>query len=339
MLAPQHVDPELEELFSDILGDWRAKRGAAPQEIQLDRDLWSTLEKLDLTMLTTSTGAGATWLEAAALLRAAARVAAPVPLAEHDLLASWMLERAGMEPLAGIGTVAVLDERGVAVATPWASACDRIVIVRPDGSSWRVADVPASDVMIVPGWDLAGQPRDRVEVGASTHGHMVEASVVEELRLRSALARAVQMTGAMDRAVELCVRFATEHRQFGRPLSKFQAVQHLIADAACESSLARAATDAAVATLASGTATLSSLELQVAVARSVTGHAASIIVRHAHQVHGAIGTTFEHPLHELTKPILAWRSEFGSVRRWDARLTDLLVSSDQSAWALGIAAR
>lgn len=73
----------------------------------------------------------------------------------------------------------------------------------------------------------------------------------------------------------------------------------------------------------------------VAVAMSCAGHAASVVVRNAHQVHGAIGTTLEHALHRFTKPLLAWRSEFGSVHFWDERLTKAAVEAGRDeAWAL-----
>jgi acyl-CoA dehydrogenase len=57
------------------------------------------------------------------------------------------------------------------------------------------------------------------------------------------------------------------------------------------------------------------------VARSCAGHAASVVVRNGHQVHGATGTTREHRLHEFTRPALAWQSEFGSVQFWDEQVT------------------
>ncbi|HVW45198.1 MAG TPA: acyl-CoA dehydrogenase family protein, partial [Amycolatopsis sp.] len=180
----------------------------------------------------------------------------------------------------------------------------------------------------------AGQPRDEVRVDVTAlSGVPVTEPVRREYLLRGALARTVQSTGALERAVELSVSYASQRSQFGRPIAKFQAVQQLIADAACESALARAATDAAVATLVRRTG---SLEQSVAIARSVTGHATSVVVRNAHQVHGAIGTTLEHPLHEVTMPALAWRSEYGSPAHWDRRLTELLTGSTGSAWQLGV---
>jgi len=142
----------------------------------------------------------------------------------------------------------------------------------------------------------------------------------------------------MDRMLAMSVQYATERVQFGRPLARFQAIQHLVADVASEVALATAAVDAAVAEMASADRDLERLELAVAIARSVAGHAASVVVRNAHQVHGAIGTTLEHRLHELTKPVLAWRTEFGSLREWDARLTAMLARPGVDPWSFGVRA-
>ena len=51
----------------------------------------------------------------------------------------------------------------------------------------------------------------------------------------------------------------------------------------------------------------------VAVAKSYTGHASEIVIRHGHQMHGAIGTTLEHSLHRYTNALLNWRNDFGSA--------------------------
>jgi acyl-CoA dehydrogenase len=139
----------------------------------------------------------------------------------------------------------------------------------------------------------------------------------------------------MDRMLAMSVQYVSEREQFGRPLARFQAIQHLVADVASETALANAAVDAAVAEMASGHGDLDRLELAVAIARSVVGHAASVVVRNAHQVHGAIGTTLEHRLHEFSKPVLAWRMEFGSVREWDERLT-AMVSGAGDLWSYGV---
>jgi alkylation response protein AidB-like acyl-CoA dehydrogenase len=252
MNGPGEVDPDfaalVDEVFADYAGAMRTDEplgGANPAFA--DR-----LESLGLARLTTpesAGGSGATWLEAAVVLRAAARHGIGVPAVEEDLLAG----------------------------------------------------------------------------GADTGAR----------RLRGALMRAVQMTGAMDAAVDLTVRHAAERKQFGRPLAAFQAVQHLAADAAAEAALARAATDAALSQAVATQFAGAGLLFSVAVARSVCGHSGSTVVRNAHQVHGAIGTTREHILHRVTMPILAWTNDFGSVAEWDALLEQAAHDAgDAGLWEL-----
>ena len=137
--------------------------------------------------------------------------------------------------------------------------------------------------------------------------------------LKSALVRAIQVCAALDGALALSIEHAASRVQFGRPLAKFQAVQHLISGIAAEAALARSATEAALSVAVDSDWSSPGLEFLVAAARSCAGHATSVVVRDAHQVLGAIGTTSEHPLHVFTRAALAWRSEFGSVRYWDTR--------------------
>ncbi|MCU1514162.1 MAG: Acyl-CoA dehydrogenase [Microbacteriaceae bacterium] len=331
------LDQDLQQMFGDVFGDWREARGPAALEIELDRALWATLVDLGISRLTAVDGSGATWIEAAGLLRAAARTAAAVPVAENDVLSGWLREQAAIADDDLIHSACILDPSGSARAVPWASQVDNLTVLWPVGDGWKLADVPVSQFHVTPGRDLAGQPRDAVSIDLATlDGADVPSDVVREYRLRGALARSVQMAGALERIVELSVEHATSRVQFGRPIGKFQAVQNLIADAAGELVIANASTDAAVLALAAGEVGLDGLELRVAIARSVTGHAAAVIVRNVHQVHGAIGTTFEHQLHEFTKPVLAWRSEFGSLREWDTRLTELMVASELDLWAFGV---
>jgi acyl-CoA dehydrogenase len=347
------ADPDLVEMMSAVFAAHREHHG--PTE-GLD-ELWSQLGELGLVRLTgseTSGGSGAGWAEAAELLRAAAWHAASVPVAEHDLLACWLLEAAGLEVGDTRRTAALLDESGTARAVPWAATSERIVVLWPDGPAFRVADIDATSVRLTAGRNGAGEPRDTVVVDTGTlTGTPVPATLVAQWRRRAALIRAIQVCAALDRILALTVTHARERIQFGRPLAKFQAVQHLVADIAAEAALARAATDGALAEVMStdwaaepilsssraepilSSSRAGRLDFLVAVARSCAGHAASVVVRNAHQVHGAIGTTREHRLHEFTARALAWRSEYGSVQAWDDALTDhAITAGTRGLWAL-----
>ncbi|MGV0814321.1 acyl-CoA dehydrogenase family protein [Mycolicibacterium boenickei] len=302
-------------------------------------ELWDQLGELGLIRLTGSEesgGSGAGWAEAVELLRSAAWHGVKVPLAEHDLLACWLLETAGLPVDGARRTACLLDADGAARAVPWAADSERIVVLWQTDTGYRVADLDTASLTVTAGRNSAGEPRDDVSAQlAGLTGTLVPDTVIEQFAQRSALVRAVQVCAVLDRILALSVAHTTERTQFGRPLAKFQAVQNLVADIAAESALARAATDGALAEALRSDWSSPHLDFLVAVARSCVGHAASVVVRNAHQVHGAIGTTREHRLHEFTMPALAWRSEYGSVAHWDEVLTDYATEAGaDKLWAL-----
>ncbi|MBU9764101.1 acyl-CoA dehydrogenase [Mycobacterium sp. TNTM28] len=335
MVLMSAVDTELVEMMSAVFA---AHREQHPPGAAID-ELWGRLDELGLVRLTgpeESGGSGAGWPEAVELLRAAVWHGVRIPLAEHDLLACWLLEAAGLAVDGARRTACVLDGAGTARAVPWVTGAERVVLLWSGDSGYQVADVPTAWLSVSAGHNSAGEPRDEIRVDLSgVTGTSVPDSVFDQFLHRAAVVRAVQVCAALDRIVALSVVHVGERIQFGRPLAKFQAVQHLVADIAAEAALARAATDGALAEALRSDWSSSHLDFLVAVSRSCVGHAASVVVRNAHQVHGAIGTTREHRLHEFTMPALAWRSEYGSVGHWDQVLTDYATTAGADGlWAL-----
>lgn len=329
-------------MMDAVFADYRRSALPVPPggRVGFDRTLWRRLDSLGLVRLTgvqDCGGSGASWHDAAELISAAVRHGVRVPLAEHDLLACWLMEAAG-QPLDDSVRTVYLAPRGTETraVVPWAADADRIVVVWQTGNQYRLDDVEASAVATRSGINLIGEPRDTVTIDTATMaGDVVSADLVNELKRKSALVRAIQVCAALDRTVEMSIEHAASRVQFGRPLSKFQTIQNLIADAAAEAALARAATEAGL-NMAVGSGWESpDLDFHIAVARSCAGHAASVVTRNAHQVHGAIGTTHEHRLHEYTRAALAWRSEFGSVRFWDRQVAASAVAAGvRQLWPL-----
>lgn len=326
------VDPELVAMMDAVLATHREKNPAtgAPGR---DPALWDTLERLGLVRLTGAAdagGSGAGWPEAAELLSAAVRHAVRVPLAEHDLLACWLLEATGCPVDSAARTVCVLDDSGSAAAVPWASTAEKVVVVWSDNGEYHLADTGVDDLRITPGTNTIGEPRDTVTADLTALAPRavdVDTALMSQLRRKSALVRSIQVCAALDAGVGLVIAHTASRVQFGRPLSQFQAIQHLVADAAAEAALARAATEAALSAALADDWSAPRLDFLVAVARSCAGHAASVVVRNVHQAFGAIGTTIEHPLHLYTRAALAWRSEFGSVRYWDEQVTHRAIAA------------
>jgi len=117
-------------------------------------------------------------------------------------------------------------------------------------------------------------------------------------------------------AVQLAVDHSIARHQFGRSLSKFQAVQMLVAEAAGEAALARTAVEHAVEVIETRGILSESAELAVADSRACIGLAARVVARNAHQVHGAIGSTLDHQLRHFSLRASAWRNEYGTQRYW-----------------------
>jgi acyl-CoA dehydrogenase len=277
-------------------------------------------------------GPGADLGDVMAILRAAGRHAAPVPLAE-TLLAAWMLSESGMQvpsgplavaPMPGEHLVLTRADRGWLLAgtarkIPWARDCRALAVLARDGDTWRIALVPAERFSITEGRNLAGEPRDDVRLDLTLAAEQVAPAghgVLPDTVLRfGALARASQMAGALEAALELTVRYANERVQFGRPIAKFQAIQQQMAVLAANVAAAGAACDAAVAAAEAQWG-----EFAIAAAKARINEAASLAAGIAHQVHGAMGFTAEHALHLFTTRLWSWREEFGDESFWWARL-------------------
>lgn len=278
-------------------------------------------------------GSGGTLAEAATVLRVAAYHAAPVPLAETAWLAGWLLGRAaipfeGGALTAATGAIEVEGDgdgrwlTGTLPRVPWIGTADRLVVLA-DG---LVTVVDPAAARISPGRNLAGEPRGDVTLNAVRAEAVAPTdATAAEFARRGALARAVQICGAARRALDLSLRHASEREQFGRPIGRFQAVQHMLAELAGEVTVADVAVRAAVA--APGD------PLAVAAAKAAASRAAGTVATIAHQVHGAIGVTHEHPLRQVTLRLWSWREEFGDDTAWSGDLGARLAEADDP-WAL-----
>lgn len=132
--------------------------------------------------------------------------------------------------------------------------------------------------------------------------------------LAAALA-AAQMAGAMVAIRSMTIDYAQTRRQFGRPIGKFQAIQHQIAVLAAETEAAKMA-----AAMAMVGAPLEISAHKAAAAKIRAGEAARRVSAIAHAVHGAIGISQEHPLHQFTRKLRQWQSAHGGEGWWSGQL-------------------
>jgi acyl-CoA dehydrogenase len=211
------------------------------------------------------------------------------------------------------------------------------LVARRDGRA-VVALVERAQCGLEPGESQAGEPRDTLRfeaVPALALGGALPGLDEDRLLAMGAAARAVQMSGALEAVLERTAAYAAERVAFGRPIAKFQAVQHALARLASETAAALAAAGSAADALDGGQACEQAVLLEVASAKIRAGEAAGAGAAIAHQVHGAIGFSAEHVLHRYTQRLWAWRDDFGGEAEWAARLGRLLAARGAGAlWPL-----
>jgi acyl-CoA dehydrogenase len=88
---------------------------------------------------------------------------------------------------------------------------------------------------------------------------------------------------------------------------------------------ARAATDAASGDPATA-------RDAIAAAKIVTSRHAHEVAAAAHQIHGAIGFTAEHPLGRFTTALWTWRDRYGTEHDWSAHLAERILDDGDDPW-------
>src|SRR5207245_5198653 len=148
------------------------------------------------------------------------------------------------------------------------------------------------------------------------------------VRLYGALVRSAQMAGGLEFLLAQTVKYVSERKQFGRPIGSFQTIQHQAAILAGHAAAAGIAAATAFRAADRGDAAF-----DIAVAKVRAGEAAGLGAGIAHQCHGAIGFTYEHSLHFVTRRLWSWRAEFGAESEWAGALgRDIALRGADGLW-------
>ncbi|MDT5066284.1 MAG: hypothetical protein QOK02_2439 [Mycobacterium sp.] len=331
----QHSAPgdELSRLVDDVgQRAFDAKLGQRGLPDEFDADLWHTLEETGLTRLTSAQDASLQ--ESAVVLEGLARWAAAVPVAETDLLAAWLANQAHLDvpddgPLSvAITNAQAVDGRfaGTATDVPWPRSGRVLLALRGDDGTF-VAVLDGAD--IADSYTLAGEPRGAITFDVpATDTVRLSSAMGDELSRRGAWARCVQILGAFSAAADLTTKHIGERQQFGRPLSRFQAVQHALAGMLGEIERAKAATALATAAATDFGFDSTRADYAVTAAKVAVGRAVGPVTTIAHQLHGAIGTTIEHPLWLATMRARSWADDYGTTGQHARRLGRMALSGD-----------
>lgn len=327
-VLPPGPDAELRSMADDVLAD----RGGEPE--RGESTAWEAVVELGwpgVGQPEEHGGSGGELADLLALLQACGRHVVSVPMLETawaGLVAAVLGASVGGSPATvavptGSDAIRVAADgtlTGTVGRVPWGQDARAVIVVATDSDGSAVAalvDVtePVPGLTITPGQNVAAEPRDTLAFDA------VPARVLgpvdpDHVAALGALLRAAQTAGALETALEHTVRHVSVREQFGKALIRFQSVGALVAQMIEQVTLASMAVRmAAEAAGPSDGGALVDLD-SAAVAAVVAGAAATIGTRMAHQLHGAVGVTREHPLHLATRRLWSWRDELGGDRRW-----------------------
>ena len=196
-----------------------------------------------------------------------------------------------------------------------------VVVARHERGRFKVATVASSDLNVRPvqGMDpafgLVEVTADGVDFGSypDESGDTWSAAVV-----LAQVALSYEILGAARTMLSLAREHALDRIQYGRPISKFQAVRHRLAEALVAIEGADAVVTAA--------REKPSPEL-AAMAKALAGRGALTAARHCQQVLAGIGFTAEHRFHRYFRRMLLLDQLFGSSRSLTLELGDELLRS------------
>jgi len=128
-------------------------------------------------------------------------------------------------------------------------------------------------------------------LGAVGQGYKVAIETLNEGRIGIG----AQMVGVAQRALDECLAYTAERRQFGQPIGEFQAVQFALARMATEIEAARVVVYNAARLKETGR----DFVKQAAMAKLFASEVAERVTNQAVELHGGVGYTREYPVEKL----------------------------------------
>jgi alkylation response protein AidB-like acyl-CoA dehydrogenase len=286
------------EVTPEVLrGLWETATGRSPE-------LWKKLAEIGLPGLLVPEehgGMGMDEIDYVLLLEEVGRAGLGEPVTATGAIAVPLLRDIGGELAATWLPRIAAGEAVVAVGHPElpfvedAHVADLLLL--PSGDTLHAVPADAATIVVQPTNDPARRiatvdfsvsDATRVASGDAAHG-LLDAALD-----RGALASAAQALGTCDQLIALAVAYASERKQFGKPIGSFQAVKHMIAEVKVPLEYARPLVQRAAASVAGGSAHRG---VHVSMAKLAACDAATLGAKAALQAHGAIGYTWEQDLH------------------------------------------
>jgi alkylation response protein AidB-like acyl-CoA dehydrogenase len=216
---------------------------------------------------------------------------------------------------------------GEKLFVPDAESADLIVVAARDGNKLALYLVESHVVTktLMPAMDLT---RRLYKV---KFDHPAAELLVEGDAARKALDHALnvvtvalcaEMTGGMQRMLDIAVEYAKTRKQFGKPIGQYQAVQHQCADMLLYTESARSAAYYAAYTMTEGSP---EAPTAVSVAKAYASDACRETGNRAVQVQGGMGFTWENDTHLYYRRAKASEIAFGDATYHRERIARLVI--------------
>ncbi len=307
-------------------------------------------------------GFGMGMVEMAATLEEMGRALLPGPFSSTVLLAGSLLESAANDSqkqkyLGAIcrgdakATVALLEDSaswspdavqmkasglkltGRKLFVPDAAIADFILVAARLEGDLAIFLVPAK----APGLQITNLPAmDATRKLCELTFNNVETELIAQgSQARKALDRALdiatvglvaEMTGGMQRLLEITVEYAKTRKQFGRSIGEFQAVQHQCADMLVYTESSRSAAYYAAYAIQEG---IPEARLAVSVAKSYASDAYREVGNRAIQVHGGMGFTWENDVHLFYRRAKASELAYGDANFHRERVAQMVLVGEK----------
>ena len=316
----------MDEQFTDALQQVLA----AHCTLQIVRDieaggsaqpLWQAIEASGFADALVGAAHGGACLDLSAvypLLELCGSVCLPVPLAQTMFARAWLAAEGVATPP---GSIALGWGQGAWDGTS-PLMCRNVALARV--ATWVLVGfeshsvlMPVADATLLPG-AFCLDATLQWPVAAVQKAQHIAATC--DLKTWEACIASAQLAGAMQSVLTRSLQFANEREQFGRPIGKFQAIQHQLSVIAEHTFAARMA-----AQMGCNSNTHLPQKVAVAVAKARTSEAAVEVAALSHSIHGAIGFTAEFDLQLYTRRLHLWRQAGGSESHWHAVLGAALV--------------
>jgi acyl-CoA dehydrogenase len=278
------------------------------------RELWTLLEDsgfANLALPEHQGGAGLGLEALGGLLELCGRYALPIPLADTVLARAYLAQAQVPVPL---GSIALAEDAIVSLA----KTADWVLL--EDGADWLLLPT-AGAALTLASFCLDG----RLSWTAAQRQAAPRISAPLPMRTLRAMVFSGLLAGASMEVFNQTLTFANDREQFGRPIGKFQAIQHqlsVLAEHAFAAKMCRQ-----IAFLPAQLGTLVPDAQRVAIAKARCSEAALEIAQLSHSIHGAIGFTREFDLQLYTRRLHAWRQAAGAEAWWHAELGRKLLDT------------